>query len=62
MPQGKFLKREKCVAESGKFLTAHDFHIGEAITIYGRSIYLYDCDEYTREFYVKLGTPQGPAE
>lgn len=29
--------------------------------IYGRNIFLYNCDEYTREFYEKHGTPQGPA-
>lgn len=36
--------------------------MGEPIEIYGRQIYLYNCDEYTREFYEKLGIPQGPAE
>lgn len=36
--------------------------MGQAITIYGRNIYIYDCDEYTREFYEKLGQPQGPSE
>jgi EF-hand domain-containing protein 1 len=62
IPQGKFLKREKYVQENGKFLTAYDFHLGQAITLYGRSIYLYNCDDYTREFYEKAGQPQGPAE
>lgn len=62
IPQGKFLKREKYVLENGKFLTAYDVRIGQAITLYGRSIYLYNCDDYTREFYEKLGQPQGPAE
>lgn len=36
--------------------------MGESIEIYGRNIFLYNCDEYTREFYEKHGTPQGPAE
>lgn len=62
IPQGKFLKREKYVQENGKFLTAYDFRLGQAITLYGRSIYLYNCDDYTREFYEKAGQPQGPAE
>jgi hypothetical protein len=48
--------------ENGKFLTAYDIKIGQPINLYGRSIYLYNCDDYTREFYEKLGTPQGPAE
>lgn len=43
-------------------MTAYDFRLGETITIYGRNIYLYDCDEYTREFFEKLGQPQGPTE
>lgn len=31
------------------------------MNIYSRDIFLYNCDEYTREFYEKLGCPQGPA-
>ena len=62
IPQGKFLKREKYVQENGKFLTAYDFRLGQAVTLYGRSIYLYNCDDYTREFYEKAAQPQGPAE
>ena len=48
--------------ENGKFLTAYDLRIGQAITLYGRSIYLYNCDDYTREFYERASQPQGPAE
>ena len=43
-------------------MTAHDFRVGETINIYGRNIHLYNCDEYTREFFEKLGEPQGPSE
>jgi EF-hand domain-containing protein 1 len=63
MPVGKsFLRREKCLGPNGKFLTAYDFKLGETFTLHGRNIYLYDCDEYTREFYEKLSIPQGPSE
>ena len=48
--------------DDGKFLTAYQLRIGETIVIYGRSIYLYNCDDYTREFYEKIQQPQGPAE
>jgi hypothetical protein len=43
-------------------LTAYEIRLGETIVIYGRSIYLYHCDDYTREFYEKAGQPQGPSE
>ena len=32
------------------------------MTLYGRVIYLYNCDDYTREFYEKINQPQGPAQ
>ena len=48
IPQGKFLKREKCLGSNGKYLTAFDFKIGESIVIYGKNIFLENCDEYTR--------------
>ncbi len=43
-------------------MTAYDFKVGDTIVIYGRNIFLYNCDEYTREFYEKQGTPQGPSQ
>lgn len=44
IPQGKFLKREKYTKGDGKFMTAYDVKLGEVLEVYGRSIYLYDCD------------------
>jgi len=35
-----------------------DFRIGLDIGIHGRSIRIYDCDEYTRQFYINLGAAQ----
>ena len=29
-------------------MTAYDIRLGEVLEVYGRSIYLYDCDGYTR--------------
>jgi hypothetical protein len=35
-----------------------DFRIGLDIGICGRSIRIYDCDQYTREFFCNCGDPQ----
>ena len=43
-------------------MTPYDIRLGEVLEVYGRAIYLYDCDGYTREFYEKVGQPQGPSE
>jgi hypothetical protein len=62
IPQGIFLKREKTVNKNGKFFVPQDFRVGDVVEIHGKIIRLVNCDEYTREFYEKLGQPQGPAE
>ena len=40
-----------------------DFKIGHTIDVYGRKLFLYDCDPYTRQFYEKwLNVEQGKVE
>lgn len=36
---------------SGLLVTPDDFKVGGTIDIYGKTIHLTDCDDYTREFY-----------
>lgn len=64
VPQGKFLKRRQLLKEdgSGTPLLPFDFRIGEDVQILGRHFRLYDCDDYTREFFITHKQPQGPAQ
>jgi hypothetical protein len=39
-----------------------DFTVGLDIGICGRAIRVYDCDDYTREFFNNCGTPQALAQ
>lgn len=36
---------------SGYFLNINDFAVGSDLVVFGKNIRIYDCDEYTREFY-----------
>jgi len=57
--QGPFLKRHKVFKEDGSVISPVDFTVGEAVTIYGRAIFLNDCDAFTRQWYAeKLGREQ----
>ena len=58
-PQGAFLKRQMVVKQDGSqepFLP-RDFGIGTDISIFGRIMRIYDCDDYTRQFYA-VSEPQ----
>jgi hypothetical protein len=52
-PQGVFLKRQMVLKQDGSGLPMlpTDFRIGLDVGILGRSIRIYDCDQYTREFF-----------
>ncbi|CAD8191366.1 unnamed protein product [Paramecium octaurelia] len=60
VPQGAFLKRQKVLRadDSKTFILPEDFRINQDIIIFGKTIRLYDCDQYTREFYELQGIPQ----
>lgn len=55
MPSGKFLKRMQ-----HPDVTVDALQVGENLTVYGRTFRIYQCDDFTREFYEARGTPQAP--
>lgn len=52
-PQGTFLKRQMVLKQDGSNtpLLPTDFRVGLDVGIHGRSIRVFDCDQYTREFF-----------
>lgn len=52
-PQGAFLKRQVVLKQdgSGLPLSPDEFRVGLDVGICGRAIRVYDCDQYTREFF-----------
>jgi len=52
-PQGVFLKRQMVLKQdgSGLPLLPEDLNVGIDVGIAGRSIRVYDCDDYSREYF-----------
>ena len=61
--QGIFLKRQMVIKQDGSNMPFEptDFRVGLDLGLCGRSIRIYDCDQYTREFFENLGCPQAEA-
>mmetsp|Transcript_3328 Transcript_3328/g.7418 ORF Transcript_3328/g.7418 Transcript_3328/m.7418 type:complete len:471 (-) Transcript_3328:16-1428(-) len=51
IPQGTFVKRHRIPKNDGSFYTFQDLATAETLEIYSRAFRLYDCDDFTREFY-----------
>jgi EF-hand domain-containing protein 1 len=52
IPQGAFLKRQMVLKPDGMSpFMPQDFCVGLDVGIFGRSIRITDCDEYTRQFF-----------
>ena len=49
--QGLFLKRIKVKKDENSYYLFNDLIVGNDIYVYGKYIKLFDCDDYTREFY-----------
>eukprot|EP00435_Cladocopium_sp_Y103_P059707 s418_g21.t1 len=62
MPQGQLIRRHRFPAADGGYLKSEDIRVGSTLQIYGRSIFVTDCDPFTREYCEQLGMPQGPPE
>lgn len=56
--QGIFLKRLKAKKDDNSFYLYTDLVVGKDIYVYGKYIRLFDCDDYTREFYTLQGLIQ----
>jgi hypothetical protein len=62
LPQGPFLKRGKVMKDEFSFIGQNDLIVGQDVYIYGKCIRLYNCDDYTREYYNGIGVSQPLSE
>eukprot|EP01105_Mastigella_eilhardi_P018082 TRINITY_DN4177_c0_g3_i1.p1 TRINITY_DN4177_c0_g3~~TRINITY_DN4177_c0_g3_i1.p1 ORF type:complete len:642 (-),score=187.91 TRINITY_DN4177_c0_g3_i1:78-1832(-) len=63
MQQGTLIRRHRVQKEdSAQYFTVKDFAVGSDITMYGRTFHIVDCDQFTRNFYERLGIAQGAQE
>ena len=63
LPQGIFLKRGRIQKEQGSLTNKECYHfrdlkVGNDILIYGKFIKVFEYDQYTKEFYNKMGIEQ----
>jgi len=56
------LKRGKLSKADGSLITASDFQIGEEFEFLGRKVFVYECDDFTRQYYEAMGKPLNPAD
>jgi hypothetical protein len=64
--QGTFLKRHRLPKSGGgpgnyEYVAWEELRIGGTLSVYGRTIFLVNCDTFTREFFYSKGMPQPDA-
>jgi len=65
---GVLLRRHRVLAPDTEglgecgYLSPKDFHVGRTVTVYGKTFFLTDCDEFTRSFYGDRGVAQPPPQ
>jgi hypothetical protein len=58
IPQGNLLRRHRFPSEERGFLEWDELQVGGMLNVYGKSIYIHSCDEFTRGFCEANGSPQ----
>uniref|UniRef100_A0A7S4RM39 Calmodulin n=1 Tax=Alexandrium monilatum TaxID=311494 RepID=A0A7S4RM39_9DINO len=61
IPQGQLIRRHRFPARGGGYIKPEDLQVGETFQIYGKSIVITDCDDFTRTYYTQAGMEQGPS-
>jgi len=58
LPQGQYIRRHRFPGPNGGYLNWKDLVVGSYLHIYGRSIQLIDCDDWTRSYYTSQDMEQ----
>jgi hypothetical protein len=53
------LRRHRAKKDDDTYVTVADFAVGGEFHVYGRTYYLLDCDQFTRDFLARLNRPSG---
>lgn len=61
IPQGQMVRRHRFPAPGGGYITPQELEVGGTLHIYGKTIYITDCDDFTRSYFQEAGIDQGPA-
>jgi hypothetical protein len=62
IPQGTFLRRHRAKKDADTYVNVGDFKVGAEFTVYGRTYFLSDCDQFTRDFMKRLNREGGASD